>query len=131
MDILPLNLPPPLLLSEELNGTFHYIKSISDRKMYSTAYKAITITEKWNYIKCLTHYSEPESNIIYNKIEDLGYQGHSGCSFICTLREMQFIAIYGEKKFKEKYDDYEKRASTNSQIQERRRIIMALQLQTE
>jgi hypothetical protein len=48
----------------------------------------------------------PESDIIYKKIEELGYKGHSGCSYMSILREMQFIAIHGEKKFKDRYDAY-------------------------
>jgi hypothetical protein len=40
---------------------------------------------------------------------------------------MQFIAKYGEQKFKERYYEYEKKASTNRQIQERRRIIANLE----
>lgn len=106
--------------------TFLYIKSISDREMFSTAYKAITVTETWDYIKNMTSIFGPESDRIYRKIEEYGYTGHSGCSFIATMREMQFIAKYGEKKFKERYDDYEKKAATDPQIQERRRIISSL-----
>lgn len=124
MDILP---PEPPNEKEELNGSFKYIKSKSDQKMFSTAHKAITITETWDYIKNMEDVFGPESNIIYNKIDELGYQGHSGYSFMSTLREMQFIAKYGEIKFKERYDDYENKASTNTQIQERRRIIAELQ----
>lgn len=103
MNILP---PEPPLKEEETNGTFLYIKSLSDRKMFSTAYKAITLTETWDYIKNIKSISDPECDRIYNKIEELGYQGHSDCSFICILREMQFIAKYGEKKFKERCDNY-------------------------
>lgn len=124
MNTLP---PQPPKKEEELNGSFLYIKSISDRKMFSTAYKAITMTETWDYIKKMESCFGPESNRIYNKIEELGYQGHSGCSFMCTLSEMQFISIHGEKKFKDRYDDYENKASTNTQIQERRRILSELQ----
>jgi hypothetical protein len=39
---------------------------------------------------------------------------------------MQFIAKYGEKLFKDRYDDYENKASSDPQIQERRRIIAGL-----
>ena len=124
MNILP---PEPPKETEELNGSFKYIKQVSDQKMFSTAYKAITITETWDYIKNMTDIFGPDSNRIYNKIEELGYQGHSGCSFMCTLREMQFIANHGEKKFKDRYDEYEKKVSTESQLQERRRIIAELQ----
>jgi len=75
--------------------------------MFTTAYKAITLTEIWEYIKNIESFFGPDSNHIYNKIEELGYQGHSGCSFMVTLREMQFIAKYGDKKFKKRYDDYD------------------------
>lgn len=119
------SLPPKE--TEELNGTFKYIKRKSDQNMFSTAYKAITLTETWDYIKNMEEIFGPEPDCIYKKIEEFGYQGHSGCSYMSTLREMQFIAIYGEKKFKDRYDDYEKRASTDRQIQERRRIIASLQ----
>jgi len=125
MNILP---PEPPSRKEELNGSFIYLKSKSDQKMFSTAYNAITQTETWDYIKNMTDIFGPESNRIYNKIEELGYQGHSGCSFMATLREMQFIANHGEKKFKERYYEYEKRASTDPNIQERRRIIVNLQM---
>jgi len=125
MNTLP---PQPPMREEELNGNFMYIKSISDRKMFSTAYKAITITENWDYIKKMSSTFGSEYNNIYNKIEELGYDGHSGCSFMATLREMQFIANYGEKLFKDRYNDYENKASTDQQIQERRRIIKELQM---
>jgi len=128
MNLLP---PEPPKETEELNGTFKYIKSVSDQKMFSTAYKAITQTETWDYIKKMESCFGPESDCIYNKIEELGYEGHSGCSFMCTLSEMQFIAKYGEQKFKDRYDEYEKRASTDRQIQERRRIITELANENE
>lgn len=102
-----------------LNGDFYYIKSKTDRIMFSTAYKAITQTETWDYIKNLESGFGPESDRIYKKIEELGY---SGCSFMITLREMQFIAIYGEQLFKDRYDDYENKVSRDPQIQENRRI---------
>jgi hypothetical protein len=140
----PLNLPtseeelketfqPPNLptLEEELNGTFHYIKSNSNKIMLSTAYKAITQTKTWNYIKDMESGFEKDSEYIYKKIQNLGYNGHSGSSFICTLRDMQFIACFGEKAFKEKYIEYENKAATDLRIQERRRIIAELELESE
>ena len=109
-----------------LAGDFYYIKSNTDRIMFSTAYKAITQTETWDYIKNLESCFGIESDRIYKKIEELGYKGHSGCSFMITLREMQFIAKYGEQLFKDRYDDYENKASIDPQIQERRRILAGL-----
>ena len=124
MNTLP---PSPPSCEEELNGTFGYIKSNVDKKMFTTAYKAITQTETWHYIKNMESCFGPESDRIYKKIEQLGYDGHSGCSFMCTLREMQFIARYGEKEFKDRYTKYEIHASTDEKIQERCRILAELQ----
>jgi hypothetical protein len=45
--------------------------------------------------------NDPRVNIIYNKIEELGYTGHSGASFGFTMRTMQYIATHGERKFRE------------------------------
>ena len=39
---------------------------------------------------------------------------------------MQFIAKYGEKEFKNKYEEYENKVATDPQIQEKRRIIAEL-----
>ena len=41
--------------------------------------------------------------IISNKMSELGYFLHSGSSFGCTMRDMQYIAQNGEKKFMENY----------------------------
>ena len=74
--------------------------------MLTTAYKAITVTEKWGYIKKIINkedYYSDETNEIFEKIKEFGYTGHSGCSFICTMNKMIFIAKYGEEKFKEQY----------------------------
>jgi hypothetical protein len=38
---------------------------------------------------------------IYNKIEELGYHGHSGSSFGLTMRNMQYIARNGAEDFKQ------------------------------
>ena len=105
MNILP---PEPPSRENDVNGSFIYLKSKSDREMYYTAYKAITVTETWDYIKNMTSCFGPESDRIYNKIEEFGYSGHSGCSYMCVLTDMQFIAKYGEQKFKERYYEYEK-----------------------
>lgn len=119
--------PTPPSSEEELNGTFNYIYSHSEKKMLSSAYKAINQLELWDYIKNMTSIFEPECDLIYKKIEQLGYDCHSGCSFMCTLNDMQFIALNGEKKFKDRYTEYEIHASTDAQIQERRRIMAELQ----
>ena len=71
--------------------------------MLSNAFQAITITESWEFMKkAIESYSfseHPQINIIYKKMEELGYYGHSGFTFGWTMRQMQVIARYGEKEY--------------------------------
>lgn len=88
------------------DGQFEFIER-SSCIMYTTAHSAITQLELWEYMKKDTNSymfsDDTEVNRIYAKIEQLGYNGHSGCSFGCTLRAMQFIAQNGYDKFREDY----------------------------
>lgn len=107
MDILPP--APPSKKEEFIPGKFDYIKCEREKIMLTTAYKAITMTETWDFFKKFkdnsdSNYSADEINRVYKKIEELDYYGHSGCSFICTINKMVFIAEYGELKFKEEYE---------------------------
>ena len=90
-----------------LHGQFEYIKNTSDRIMLYTAYNAITNTESWEFIKDYQELDYTNNFIIIDKITQeikrLGYNGHSGCSFMFTMRTMQYIAKYGEEKFKNNY----------------------------
>lgn len=115
MNIVP---PTPPTSKEEMDfvpGEFEYIKNNSEKRMLQTAYKAITLTENWNYIKNdpgpngFMWSGDKRARIIYNKIEELGYTGHSGCSFGCTLRDMQYIGKHGEKNYKETYLNLQKK----------------------
>lgn len=88
-------------------NTFDFIPS-SDRIMYETAFNAITQLELWTYLKnfrdgSFTFSGGPEVDCIYNKIEQLGYGGHSGGSFGCTMRTMEFIAKNGLERFEQDY----------------------------
>ena len=88
-------------------NTFGFIPS-TDRIMYETAFNAITQLELWNYMKNFRGESfmfsnDPEVMRIYKKIEQLGYVGHSGCSFGCIMRTMEFIANNGIERFEQDY----------------------------
>ena len=86
-------------------GNFDYIKGEWDRIMLSTAYKAITITESWDVIRNFTDLFDEsikdKIHIIYKKIEELGYTGHSGWSFCYTMKVMRLISDKGEKTFRD------------------------------
>ena len=86
------------------NGQFEYINDVHSREMLVNAWQAINLTELWDFVKqdidsfMFSH--DPRVTRIYNKMEELGYNGHSGASFGCTMRNMQYLAEYGEEKFK-------------------------------
>jgi hypothetical protein len=88
------------------NGQFEFIDS-SSRIMYTTAHFAISKLELWDYMKMDTDSymfsDDQEVHRIMSKIQQLGYDGHSGTSFGCTMRAMQYIAKNGYDKFREYY----------------------------
>ena len=97
-------------------NTFEFITSTSDRRMYETAFNAITQLELWPYMRNFQGASfmfsdSPEVDRIYEKIENLGYAGHSGASFGFTMRTMEFIAKHGLQRFEQDY-----RASTEATL---------------
>ena len=84
------------------NGSFEYIEGL--RSDYVNAYKAVTETNNWEFVK---NYSgsfmvgtEREIYQICEKMESLG-SSHSGASFATVMRSMQFLAKNGEEKFKQ------------------------------
>ena len=82
---------------------FYYVDDNS-RIMFENAYQAISSTEMWDYMKkdmeSFIFSSDKEIKIISKKMEDLGYDGHSGSSFGITMRNMQFIALNGLEEHK-------------------------------
>jgi hypothetical protein len=76
--------------------------------MYETAFNSITQLELWDYMKNFDaknfmFSNNEEIQRIYNKIEELGYNGHSGSSFGFIMRSMEYIAKNGLTKFEEEY----------------------------
>ena len=113
-NLLPLPTPPPVPVPAReqptfVPGKFDYIKPESSnyKAMLVNAYQAIAQTETWDFVKkdceSFIFSNDPKIWIISNKMEQLGYHGHSGASFGCTMREMQYIAQNGEEKFRDRY----------------------------
>jgi hypothetical protein len=115
---LPLPVPPPPLVSAPLvseplvsaplvPGKFDYIRETSYKARLVNAFQAITQTETWHFVAkpCESFMSseDPLIWVITNKMEELGYNCHSGSSFGCTMRDMQYIAQNGEQAFKDVY----------------------------
>ena len=80
-------------------STFYFITDSHENVMLETAYNAITSLELWDYMKKSTNSymlcSDKELELIISEIQKLGYDGHSGSSFGCTMRDMQYIAQHG------------------------------------
>lgn len=78
------------------------------RVMLVNAWNAITQLELWGYMsQSIDSYmfsNAPEVDRISRKMEELGYNGHSGYSFGWTMRQMQYIAKYGEEKYAEEFN---------------------------
>jgi hypothetical protein len=87
------------------DGNMEYIKNQNTRDMCTNAWQAISQTNLWEFIsKPIDSFmwsNDPRIEIISEKMEELGYSGHSGCSFGCTMRNMQYLAQNGENKFKQ------------------------------
>lgn len=89
-------------------NAFDFITNENDRQMYDTALHAITDLELWDFMKQQSDTNfmfsnSPEINQIYNKIEELGYTGHSGCSFTFTMHKMKYIADNGLDELRKQY----------------------------
>jgi len=107
------SLLPPVPSNEAENiipGQFEYVKDRYSRKRLVNAWQAITLTESWDYIKqdikSFMFSDDPRICMIHKKMEKLGYEGHTGASFGWTMRTIQYIAIHGEKKYKELVTEY-------------------------
>ena len=106
-NILP---PEPSLVADDIYnsptfvpGEFEYVKNENIRRMLENAWQAITLTDSWDFVKQeIESFSGSTDPIIFKitrKMEELGYDGHSGCSFGVIMREMQIIAQNGEKEY--------------------------------
>jgi hypothetical protein len=90
------------------DGNMDYIKQEHTREMLENAWKAINLTETWDFVsqslESFMMSSDDRIWIITKKMEDLGYSGHSGFSFGWTMRNMQYLAQNGVEKFKEGFN---------------------------
>lgn len=90
-------------MPEFIEGQFLYVINIFTREMLVNAWNSITQLKLWDYMKKDTDSfifnNDNEIKLIMKKMIELGYDEHSGCSFGWTMRQMQYIAINGEKQF--------------------------------
>ena len=96
-----------LIMTTSLN-TFGFIPE-GQRTMYTSAFDAITQLELWPFMRNFSRESfmfssSPEVLRIFNRISQLGYDGHSGSSFGLTMRAMEYIAKNGLDMYQEAYE---------------------------
>jgi len=82
---------------------FSFISSDHQRNMIENAYNAISIAEKWEFLK--TFEPNPDEGFMFTKnetanklmnyIDTVYKEGHSGGSMAWTMRVMQIIAREG------------------------------------
>jgi len=86
------------------DGKMEYIPKEIDRVMCTNAWKAITFSNNWDFvaedIDSFAFSRDPRIDEITKKMEEFGYYGHSGMSFGCTMRNMQYLVKHGEEEFK-------------------------------
>jgi len=87
-------------------GEFLYIDSHS-REMIKNGFEAVQLTETANFVKQDTESFQWSGDnrvwVITAKMEELGYYGHSGCSFGWTMRQLQQIFRHGEAVYRREY----------------------------
>jgi hypothetical protein len=90
------------------DGKFSYISNKYEKEMLINGWQAVTQLEAWNHLLNLKgsiiFSQDPMINRIYSKMEQLGYSGHSGTSFACTIRNLQYLAKQGEPEFIRTWD---------------------------
>jgi hypothetical protein len=90
------------------DAEFNTIADEHSRVMLKNAHQAITSTEYWDYMRTFNEQSfmfsnNPAVSKIMTKMTELGYDGHSGCSFAWTMRHMEFLAKNGKQAFLQQF----------------------------
>lgn len=106
---------PPSVAEEEpfIPGNFDYIEDVWTRRYIQDAYQVITRNEWWSAFKNtlnargvssytgFTFTDDPLYKIIMNAVSSTHIGGgHSGYSLGFCMREMEQIALLGEKEYK-------------------------------
>lgn len=90
------------------DGKMEYIKNPNTREMFTNAWKAITFSNNWDFVsedvESFMWSNDPRIDQISEKMEEFGYNGHSGNSFGYTMRNMQFLVQNGVEDFKKLFE---------------------------
>ena len=107
-------IPPPTPYDEyimDITGTFDYIKDAHVKKMLINCWQAVLLTNTFYFFKEKPEKTQgylfsqaPEIKIIISQMKKLpNFVDHTGFTFVWTLRQINYIVIHGEEKYKELY----------------------------
>ena len=98
------------VITDITDAEFNTIFDEHSRFMLKNAHQAISLTESWDFMRT---FSEQQSSFMFSnspivsdimkKMSELGYDGHSGCSFAWTMRQMEFLAKNGKDAYLQKF----------------------------
>jgi hypothetical protein len=97
--------PPKPPKIDRGDGNFDFMTDEHSRHLLINAFQAINESETWDFVakdcESFMFNNSPEIYKISEMMERCIYPpGHSGCSFGWTMRQMQFLAKHGIKKYK-------------------------------
>lgn len=91
------------------DGSFCFVTNASDRNLLMNAHWAITCCELWEWLETFedesfTFSRSPHITTISKKMEEQpAGKLHSGYSFGCTMRNMEYIAKHGYDAYENEY----------------------------
>ena len=94
------------------NGEFDFVRDKSTKEFLKSAHKAITLCKLWDWMRI--YQPPPNKGFMWSKTPELDRlnqqmwkdpinENHSGYSYACIMRNMEYIAKNGYKKFKNTY----------------------------
>lgn len=91
-----------------MNYRMDFIENANDREMLENAVLTINQLELWDWLRkfdndSFMYSSDPNIQRTIRKMEENGYSGHSGSSFGCTMRNLQYIAKHGYDNWKQMF----------------------------
>ena len=120
LDVPPIPpIAPPIISSYDypICPDFTFISDTSTRQIIESAYKVVARTNSWQIIRNFHSRSflfsgDHQIVELMTKIND-EYNGHSGTSLSCTMRNINYIAKNGFNSYREYFID-------NNRVQQRR-----------
>lgn len=94
-------------------GDFTFIRDEIDKRLLTNMYRAVEREKLWDFLKVgpsggAFMFSEEASERLSEVSKAVEDDGHSGASFACTLRDIQYIARHGWDAYVKLWEDANK-----------------------